>query len=75
LRKTIGKPPQLVDSVKNLVKELERKGRFFQGWNQKTKAIKVVGRKIRSLLRKYIHSVKELDSLYDEIMRNLTQIG
>jgi len=75
LEKAIGKSLPLVDSVKSLIKELEREGRFFQGWNQKTEATKVVGRKIRSFLRKYIRSVEELDRLHDEIMRNLIQVG
>jgi cell division protein ZapA (FtsZ GTPase activity inhibitor) len=75
LEKAIGKSSQLIDQVKSLINELERDGKFFQGWNQKTESIKIVGRKIRAFLRKYIHSAEKLDRLCEEIMRLLTQVG
>jgi len=75
LERAVGKSSSLIEAVKNLINGLEKKGKFFQGWNQKTEATKAIGQEIRSFLRKYIRSVEELDHLYDEIMKNLIQVG
>jgi molecular chaperone DnaK (HSP70) len=75
LEKVVGKSQQLIDSVKSLVKELEKDGMFFQGWNQKTETIKKVGQKIRAFLRKQKLTYEEREQLYNEIMENLIKIG
>jgi len=75
LEKVVGKSQQLIDSVKTLVKELEKDGMFFQGWNQKTETIKKVGQKIRAFLRKQKLTYEEREQLYNEIMENLIKIG
>jgi hypothetical protein len=75
LEKAVGKSQQLTSSVKALISELEKSGLLFQGWNQKTETTKKVGLKIRSLLRKQKLTFEERDQLFNEIMKNLTQVG
>jgi type I restriction enzyme R subunit len=75
LEKAVGKSQQLIDSVKALINDLEKDGMFFKGWNQKTEAIKKVGQKIRAFLRKQKLTFEERDHIFNEIMKNLTQIG
>ena len=75
LEKTIGKSQQLTDSIKDLINELEKEGMLFQGWNQKTETIRIVGQKIRALLRKQKLTFEEREQLFNEIMKNLTQVG
>ncbi len=72
LEEILGKSPQLVDSVKALVSEIEREGLFFQGWNQKTETVKKVGLKIRKFLRRQKLTSEVRDKLFDEIMKSLT---
>jgi predicted metalloendopeptidase len=75
LEKTVGKSPQLTNSIKALINELEKEGMLFQGWSQKTEAIKKVGLKIRAFLRKQKLTFEEREKLFNEIMKNLTQVG
>jgi hypothetical protein len=75
LEKVVGKSPQLTDSIKALVSELEEGGMLFQGWNQKTETTKKVGLKIRAFLRKQKLTFEEREQLFNEIMKNLTQVG
>jgi DNA repair ATPase RecN len=75
IEKYIGKPPRLIDSIKALIAELENEGLFFQGWNQKKEVIKKVGHKIRSFLRKLKLTFEEREQLFNEIMKNLTELG
>ena len=75
LEKAVGKSPQLINSVKALIDELEKEGLFFTGWNLKTETTKKVGLKIRSLLRKQKLTFEEREQLFNEIMKNLTQVG
>jgi DNA repair ATPase RecN len=75
IEKYIGKPPRLIDSIKALMAELENEGLLFQGWNQKKEATKKVGLKIRSFLRKLKLTFEEREQLFNEIMKNLTQLG
>jgi len=75
LEKTVGKSQQLTDSIKALINELEKEGLLFQGWNQKTETIKKVGLKIRAFLRKQKLTFEEREQLFNEIMKNLTQVG
>jgi len=75
LEKAVGKSPQLLNSVKALIDELEKEGLFFTGWNLKTETTKKVGLKIRSLLRKQKLTFEEREQLFNEIMKNLTQVG
>jgi DNA repair ATPase RecN len=75
IEKYIGKPPRLIDSIKALIAELENEGLLFQGWNQKKEVTKKVGLKIRSFLRKLKLTFEEREQLFNEIMKNLTQLG
>jgi predicted RNase H-like nuclease (RuvC/YqgF family) len=75
LEKTVGKSQQLTDSIKALINELEKEGLLFQGWNQKTETTKKVGLKIRAFLRKQKLTFEEREQLFNEIMKNLTQVG
>ena len=75
IEKSIGKSPQLTDSVKTLVKELEKDGMLFPGWNQKTETTKKVGLKIRSFLRKLKLNFEERERIFKEIMNGLTRVG
>jgi len=75
LEKAIGKSQQLTDSIKALLNELEKEGMLFQGWNQKTEAIKKVGQKIRAMLRKQKLKFEEREQIFNEIMKNLMQVG
>jgi len=75
LEKVVGRSQQLIDSVKALISELERGGMLFNGWNQKMEAVKRVGLKVRAFLRKQKLTFEEREQLFNEIMRNLTQVG
>jgi predicted RNase H-like nuclease (RuvC/YqgF family) len=75
IEKYIGRPPRLIDSIKALIAELENEGLLFQGWNQKKEVTKKVGLKIRSFLRKLKLTFEEREQLFNEIMKNLTQLG
>jgi DNA repair ATPase RecN len=75
IEKYIGRPPRLIDSIKALIAELENEGLLFQGWNQKKEVTKKVGVKIRSFLRKLKLTFEEREQLFNEIMKNLTQLG
>jgi len=75
IEKTVGKSQQLTDSIKALINELEKEGLLFQGWNQKTETTKKVGLKIRAFLRKQKLTFEEREQLFNEIMKNLTQVG
>jgi hypothetical protein len=75
LEKAVGKSQQLTDSIKILINGLEKEGLLFQGWNQKTETIKKVGLKIRAFLRKQKLTFEEREQLFNEIMKNLTQVG
>jgi type I site-specific restriction-modification system R (restriction) subunit len=75
IEKYIGRPPRLIDSIKALIAELENEGMLFQGWNQKKEVTKKVGLKIRSFLRKLKLTFEEREQLFNEIMKNLTQLG
>jgi type I restriction enzyme R subunit len=75
LEKAVGKSQQLIESIKALMNELEKEGLLFQGWNQKTEAIKRVGLKIRAIIRKQKLTFEERERIFEEIMKNLTQIG
>ena len=75
LERALGKSQQLVESVKALINELEKENLLFKGWNQKTETIKQVGLKVRAFLRKQKLPFEERDKLYNEIMKNLTQVG
>jgi predicted RNase H-like nuclease (RuvC/YqgF family) len=75
LEKVVGRSQQLIDSVKALISELERGGMLFKGWNQKMEAVKRVGLKVRAFLRKQKLTFEEREQLFNEIMRNLTQVG
>jgi predicted RNase H-like nuclease (RuvC/YqgF family) len=75
LEKTVGKSQQLTDSIKALINELEKEGLLFQGWNRKTETTKKVGLKIRAFLRKQKLTFEEREHLFNEIMKNLTQVG
>jgi len=75
VEKAVGKSQQLTDSIKALINELEKEGLLFQGWNQKTETTKKVGLKIRAFLRKQKLTFEEREQLFNEIMKNLTQVG
>ena len=75
IEKAVGKSQQLTDSIKALINELEKEGLLFQGWNQKTETTKKVGLKIRAFLRKQKLTFEEREQLFNEIMKNLTQVG
>ncbi len=75
IEKFIGKSQGLTDSIKALVTELENEGLLFQGWNLKKEATRKVGLKIRSFLKKLKLTFDERDQLFNEIMKNLTQVG
>ena len=75
LERTVGKSQQLIDSIKALMAELEKGGLLFQGWNQKTETTRKVGLKIRAFLRKQKLAFEERERLFNEIMKNLTQVG
>jgi len=75
VERTVGKSQQLVDSIKALMAELEKEGLLFQGWNQKTVTTRKVGLKIRAFLRKQKLTFEEREQLFDEIMKNLTEVG
>ena len=75
LEKAVGKSPRLLNSVKALVDELQREGLLFTGWNLKTETTKKVGLKIRGLIRKQKLTFEEREQLFNEIMKNLTQVG
>jgi len=75
IEKNVGKSQQLIASIKALINELEKEGLLFQGWNQKTETTKKVGLKIRAFLRKQKLTFEEREQLFNEIMKNLTQVG
>jgi len=75
LEKIVGKSQQLIESIKILVAELEKDRMLFPGWNQKTETTRKVGLKIRAFLRKQKLTFEEREQLFNEIMKNLTQVG
>ncbi len=75
LEKAVGRSSDLTGSIRALIKELESEGFLFQGWNQKTETTKKVGLKIRAFLRKLKLTFEQREQLFNEIMKNLTQVG
>lgn len=75
LEETTGKSVELADSVKNLIKNLEKEGMFFPGWNQKSETTRKIGLRIRSFIRKLGLTFEDRERVFQEIMKGLSQIG
>lgn len=75
LEKTTGKSAELADSVKNLIKNLEKERMFFPGWNQKSETTRKIGLRIRAFIRKLGLTFEERERVFQEIMKGLSQIG
>jgi len=70
-----GKSKDLVDSARNVVRDLESEGMLFPGWNQKSETIRKVGLKIRSFVRKLGLNYEDRERAFDEMMKGLSQVG
>ena len=75
LEKTTGKSVELADSVKNLIKDLEKEEMFFPGWNQKSETTRKIGLRIRAFIRKLGLTFEDRERVFQEIMKGLSQIG
>ena len=75
LEKITGKSKELVDAITSLIKDLEKEGMFFPGWNQKSETTRKTGLRIRSFIRKLRLTFEERERVFQEIMKGLSQIG
>ena len=75
LEKTTGKSVELADSVKNLIRDLEKEEMFFPGWNQKSETTRKIGLRIRAFIRKLGLTFEDRERVFQEIMKGLSQIG
>jgi len=75
LERIKGKSKGLVDSARNVVRDLEKEGMLFQGWNQKSETTRKVGLKIRSFVRKLGLSYEDRERAFKEMMKGLSQVG
>jgi protein-tyrosine-phosphatase len=75
LEKLKGKSPNLAETVKKIVQELEKENLLFQGWNQKTETQRKVGLKIRAFIRKLGLTFEEREKVFKEIMKSLSEVG
>lgn len=69
LERKLGKSEKLIESVKELNKEI--KGKVFKGWSTKPSSLKEVGIVVRRFLRKLPLSKEERDELHERIIKIL----
>ena len=75
LEKITGKSKELVDAITSLMKDLEKEGLFFRGWNQKSETTRKTGLRIRAFIRKLGLTFEDRERVFQEIMKGLGQVG